>query len=772
MSNSETTKPSEPGGGEQRALAHGEKAAATVMSAARALTAPLLIALVGISVLYPLWLHRGIPWSKNSDIVALYLFIQALAKDALGSEGCLAFWNPSMGAGLPAFADPQSMYLYPLNLVSFVAPIDVTLRTIIILNVLVAGLAMYLFSRSYCQRAAAFFCAIGYMLSYRYLGMIHAGWLPKLSMYGLVPLLFWSVNKVLEKPTARRLALFSVVIGLSLVQGDMQQLLYAGLGLGIYIWIRSAVWGEVAWRPAMVCLAIGGVLGAMLSGPALLPRVQYALLSTRAEANYEVFLSKPPAPADLRTLADPCDKGGDRKEFWENNFYFGLWAYPLLLFSFRKEWRRPAALVLATGAMILLCFDTPLLELCYAVVPGFKLFRQSSRLLILAQFVLVIGAGLGAESLLGGVVDRARWVFFSAGALAIMAAGIIAAVILKTDLAPAISAALIFVALLVAIKRQSRVMAVALLSLLPILDWTVRGQSLLAVKPLSEAAPRHPFHALVNRQGGRTLAIGRTSIPYGQAGRYDIDLINCYSAMTLRNVVEYLSIMQFGSKRAIPHSAVTWLDITSVTRPELLGALNVRFIVANSPQSLENIGFQKIAGYSRVPIFDLYQGIMQVPIEVWRSKHSPAPAYFASSVRSVGNEEESLDALVEATSVLDAHVMGLGDEATRARCAGGSVEQVYCGYNRYDYEMESQGDNYLILSQVWYPGWVAKLDGRTVKLHRTNHALTGCFVGPGRHRLILRTTSPMFDWGVLTACGAILILAIVLLLPCRGLGRV
>jgi hypothetical protein len=242
--------------------------------------------------------------------------------------------------------------------------------------------------------------------------------------------------------------------------------------------------------------------------------------------------------------------------------------------------------------------------------------------------------------------------------------------------------------------------------------------------------------------------------------------------MTLKHFVEYFSIMQQGSKGAIPHGGVIWMDLISLARPDLLGALDVRFIVANSPQALESIGFTKIAEYPQAPVFVFYKGILQVPIEVWHTEHSPGPAYFASSVKSVANEEESLDGLVGATSIRDARVMGLGNGTTPARYAGGSVRQSYQGYNRYDYQIESQGDNFLILSQVWYPGWVAKLDGRSAKLYRTNHALMGCFVSPGSHRLELQMTSPMFEWGILTACGAILVLSIVLVLDFKTRGRV
>jgi hypothetical protein len=721
----------------------------------------LLIILVGVIFMYPLWPGRGIAYSKYSDIIAQHLSIYTIDKYAVRNEGSLPLWNPSMNAGLPAFANPETMYIFPFDLLFFILPIDIATNTVILLNVLLTGLSMYLFSRLFFSYATSVFCAIAYMLSYRYMAMIYAGWLPKMSMYALTPLLFWSCEKLLQKPTARRTVLFSVIIGLSLIQGDMQQFYYAGLGLIIYAIIRLIVsTGTVPMR-MLLCLTGSGLLGAMLAAPALLPRLEYALLSTRTEADYEFFLCQPPTLPDLTTLADPYDEGGNRDEFWENNFYFGFWLFPLLLFAFRKEWRRPAALILAASIMILLCFNTVMLKFCYEFVPGFGLFRQSPRLLFLAQFMLVFASGIGAENILTATTNKKRFHIFSAGALVIMGTGLIATFELQINPLYIITALLIFIGLLVFIKRQSGTPAIVFLCLLPVIDSAVRVHPMLSVQPLSEAAPQHAVHKLLNRQQGRTIAIDRASIPYGMAGYYGIDMINGYSSMSLRHFIEYFSILQHGSKEAIPHQAVVWTDFTNLARPDMLGALDVHYIVTNNPQPLENLGYKKIAEYKQVPVFVFYEGIKQVPIEVWRSENPLGPAYFASWVRGVENEPESLNAIAATESVLNAYVMGLDKDISRLNYAGGTVKLLYRGYNKYEYQVESNGDNFLILSQIWYPGWTATLNGEKIKLYRTNHALTGCFVPQGQYNLVLKMTSPMLNYGTITACIAILVLAVI-----------
>ena len=680
----------------------------------------LLVALIGIVFLYPLWLHRGIVFSKHSDIIAEHLSIYTVGREAVASEGCFPLWNPSINSGLPAFANPQSMYLFPFDLLYFVLPIDVTTNLVILLNVVLAGISMYLFSRLFLSRASAGFCAVAYMVSWRFMAMIHSGWLPKMSMYALVPLLFWSCEKLLRRPVARQVALFSAIVGLCLLQGDMQQLYYAGLGLAAYVTIRLAFSLKTARTRILLCLAGGGLLGVLLAAPALLPRIEYAALSTRTEADYQFFLGQPPTLTDLKTLVDPFDEGGNRDEFWENNFYFGLWAFPLLCFAFHRERRRSAALILAAiTAMIFLCFDTPLLKLLFEYFPGFSLFRQSPRLLLLAQFVLVFACGFGVENLL------AKKFFIQ--------------------------------------SRSRRISAVILLGLLPILDSGLRLHPLLSVRPLSAAAPPHPIHQLLNRQGGRVAAIGRNSIPYGMAGYYGIDLINGYSSLTLKHYIEYLGILQSGSKESILHQAVIWTDLNGISKPDMLRALDVEYVVANQPWPLGEIGYKKIANYEQVPVFVFYTGIEPLPISVWRAENPLGPAYFATSVTKVTDESESLSAIAAAKSVLEACILDLGGTNRTLDNAGGTVKLVQRGYNRYQYDVDSSGENFLILSQVWYPGWRATLNGDAVKLYRTNHALIGCFVPKGKFHLVLQMTSPMLKYGTMASCIAVMILAFIFL---------
>jgi uncharacterized membrane protein YfhO len=60
--------------------------------------------------------------------------------------------------------------------------------------------------------------------------------------------------------------------------------------------------------------------------------------------------------------------------------------------------------------------------------------------------------------------------------------------------------------------------------------------------------------------------------------------------------------------------------------------------------------------------------------------------------------------------------------------------------NAYDFRIQSQGRALLVVSQIYYPGWKALVDGERVPVVSANYALTGIPVPAGAHHVRL-----MFD---------------------------
>jgi hypothetical protein len=50
-------------------------------------------------------------------------------------------------------------------------------------------------------------------------------------------------------------------------------------------------------------------------------------------------------------------------------------------------------------------------------------------------------------------------------------------------------------------------------------------------------------------------------------------------------------------------------------------------------------------------------------------------------------------------------------------------------------EAQAQGRSLLVVSEVWYPGWQARVDGQDAPVYRVDHALRGVVLSAGTHRV-------------------------------------
>ena len=63
------------------------------------------------------------------------------------------------------------------------------------------------------------------------------------------------------------------------------------------------------------------------------------------------------------------------------------------------------------------------------------------------------------------------------------------------------------------------------------------------------------------------------------------------------------------------------------------------------------------------------------------------------------------------------------------------VRVVDCAPERVEIEVIAQAPGYVVLTDAWYPGWEAAVDGERVPIHRADVLFRAVAVGPGNHRV-------------------------------------
>ena len=172
------------------------------------------------------------------------------------------------------------------------------------------------------------------------------------------------------------------------------------------------------------------------------------------------------------------------------------------------------------------------------------------------------------------------------------------------------------------------------------------------------------------------------------------------------------------------------------------------------------------ADQAQTPILNMLNARWFILSEGKIAMRNPAAngnAWFVDQLRFVPNA----DAEIAALKGLDTKTAAVADVRFKTQLDGsplgtGSVQLTHYAPNELHYTAQTDKGGVLVLSEIYYPGWTATIDGRPVDLGRVNYVLRALRVPAGRHdiRLEFRPTSVAATDAVAYAALALLALAL------------
>ncbi len=93
-----------------------------------------------------------------------------------------------------------------------------------------------------------------------------------------------------------------------------------------------------------------------------------------------------------------------------------------------------------------------------------------------------------------------------------------------------------------------------------------------------------------------------------------------------------------------------------------------------------------------------------------------------------------------------------------AAAAGASVIEKEWRFNRMAYQVENPARGLLVLSELYFPHWKVKLDGKDAPLLKVDYAFPGVALEPGSHSVTLEYHSPWMQKGFLISGVSLLLL--------------
>ena len=713
------------------------------------------------------------------DFTDQYYPLQLFAARELAA-GRLPAWDPFINAGQPGLADIQTGFYYPLNLVpnSILALLGLAfsiefLTAQVILHFSLASLFTYLFVRHLARRAgaripAARFAGAVSALTFTYGGYLTtfpvqqltiletAIWLPLILLF--LDRAFFHTRRLPEITCA------GLALACALLAGHPQTamyVVYAVLAYGLFLtWsvrhaehrtpkTRSVERSALGQRLLVVFLLL--VLGVVLAAVQLVPTLGFIARSTRAGLDYEAVAWGFPL-AEMTHLLYPGYFGGSPQ-------YVGI--LPMILavaalFVVRAQ--REVIFWLGLGALaLLLAFggNTFLYSVTYLLAPGFGAVRNQERIIFLFAFAASVLAGYGALTLVQPLPRQKRkgfcrftrglvWLFVAFLALTVLfyfgyLQGLQNGVeinLFEGLLRHHILLLLILggSAVLFTLRRTGRFRRKWLIVLALGLVWlnlfTINWRFNLADPTASTPYPETGITAYLKEQPGTFRISSAGLLPGGASAGIVYELEDITGNTPLR-----LDAFQQFEER-----------VESWRRWQLL---NVHYVL--SRKALDGPGLERVYDEGGIRVYRI---------------GDPLPRAWVVYDTVLGDDDQAIELINSEGFDPKSIAILLPEDEELMLSAGGSsgtaAEVVHAEPGKLSLKVSSSDAGVLVVSQPFYPGWQASVDGEAVTIHRVDAMLQGIPLKAGPHQVELwYRISPLpaiLTLAVLVVCVAILVL--------------
>ncbi|MBC7233004.1 MAG: YfhO family protein [Chloroflexi bacterium] len=693
-----------------------------------------------------IWMPAG-----GGDLVSFLYPLYAFAARSFWA-GDVPLWNPYLYGGAPFAADNQSALFYPVNLLLFFLKPSLNYRTMELLAVAhfyLAGVCAY-FGLRYIghqpmKRWAALAGAVAFMFSDLF--VTHFGNLNMIACAAWLPLVFSLFWRALQEQRNVLAVGAGIFLGIAALAGHIQPLLYIVLALGlcflyhVYSHRRSG-WRALCRIALIFALTLAVAFG--VSALTMIPSYEMSRLSLRADLSYTEASQYSLPPVALIGLVVPGIFGRGPGGYWGpwprvEVGYVGILTLFLagLALLLRRDRLTLFLAALAALALFLALGNATILHgWLYRFVPGFNLVRAPARFIYLLDFALAALAALGLDMLLCPIPfsHRKAWrnvlrfsplMVFSMALVTLPLA--YATLLYSQDKAPEIFTrllagtggvvfALLFFGCGLALLylRTKGWAKPATLGWIACFLILVDLASLGAYTELEFNDPtsgfQHPAAIAFLKSDPEYFRIDtRTEVwdvwqPNLSLMHGIFDVWGIYNPLVLADYHRY------------------WEGLGSRSSP-LYDFLNAKYVIGHKDVVLDWEKFE--LAFDADPTVNIY-----------RNKKVLPRAFVVHRSESVSNQEEAFAAIHRGDFHPASTVVVEGGQTLLPDQAGNSeVHIISYSNNEIQLEASTSLPGYLVMSEVYYPGWHVEVDGQTAQLKRANYAFRAVFLPPGVHQV-------------------------------------
>ena len=318
--------------------------------------------------------------NRGNDLTEFFWPLLYYIKQQILLGNGIPLWNTMFFSGTPLLPDPQNLFIYPLNIIFLILPIDAGILTSILLHLIIAFFGMYQLLRANdTSKKVGIIIAILYSLSPKLFSYIEAGHLGLIQSWAFIPWVYWATINLCRKKNLKSILLLSLFLYLVY---SSHILIFAILVVTNFLLFLTFK------KNAIVMFLISHIILLLFSLPILIPQIKWQPQTTR-----ELLLQNP----------ETYPVWNGKKEFVKNIFIYskdteknitpGIVVLLLASIGFIKSSKRIKIYFLVSTSVI------TLLALNILKYDWFVLFRVSTRFWFPMIIICLYLAAKGLDTL-------------------------------------------------------------------------------------------------------------------------------------------------------------------------------------------------------------------------------------------------------------------------------------------------------------------------------------------------------------------------------------
>lgn len=731
-------------------------------------------------------------------------------------HGVLPLWNPWILNGEPFFATLQPGVLYPGNVLLYLLPIRFSFDLTLVLHFVLAGGGTFLLLRRWDRsRLGALFGSVAFMLG-GYLVSV-GGYPNNLQTVAWLPWVWVAWDRLLADRSVRTALLFSLACAVAFLGGE-PQMLALGLGLMFLHGLLRIERREARLGAAVVAFAASGILALALAAVQLLPLIELVRHSVRMQPTGLDFATRwATEPVNLSQFLVPPALGSGPMRFgidllpaaqatWILTLYPGVVVLCMagvgIVRHGDRRWTAFWAVTAVVGVLMALGPSTPVFPLLYHVLPPLKAVRYPEKFLWLTALAISVVSARGLDGVLDGRGRLAGTLIAAAMSSVLLAASLLLLVrpeVVEHACRGALQGARLCGTPGEAARTYGKillrggVLAAAAGILLGVCEVrrirpALAGAGLLAlaaadllvaqdhVNPSVNASLyEHPPWAVTTLRSldpdvaGYRYRGSPTAALMGSAARVlrARELSNMYLEYETAapNTGMLAGIQTQDGLQGLELTSEAELETTLVRnspryRTKMLRAMNVHYYADASATADSMPGLTPVAGHS------------ELPIRIFRVDDPLPRAYFATSDTVVREPVQAFGASVEPGFPLASRVAVWPRPDPRPKpTSEGRVTHATYGVNKVRLEVQADGPGLVVLTDRFYPGWHATVDGSPRPVLRANGFFRAVAVPEGGHEIEFEFAPASVRIGAWISLAGLLVWTGLWIVPFRGTGR-